>query len=537
MRLRDVLSVLSKSSPYAVKTDRETNLSSELDKVKDYLYIETDMELDFRSQLQLLAIDKKKIIFLCGSSGDGKSEVLTRCSKEFDNIALFHLDATHSFSPKETAIERLNMLFANYENGDKSLVIGINIGMLGNYAEEGNYESVKSAISNYLERSLETEGYVFLDFEKYPKFKLESHRYTSYFTEKLLKRITGSDDNIIRQYYDKELQSLDSDLKLCVNYHLLSLPSVQELIIELLFKARLMKDQFLTARALLDFVYHLLTGKNYLFENIFTCQDSEIVSKIADFDPALKRTKLIDQFVLRQKLGIDEPEFEEFKLALKLENFDLHSLRSPESNIRFFYLLQNENLSNNYHQKFKTDFSDNLLDKYATIWRLHKISKQTDSKIKIELKSFYRDVLLSAISKYINRNTPHLGRDEFLLTSRGDYLVTTHLDIKQDNTAIKLASTCGIADISHFLAFLKVDEQHLKALPININLLELLIRIVEGYQPNKHDKNAVVLLDELLDELQEIAARSKTLFIIRDQQRFRLYDSESNGTELEVSGG
>ena len=76
----------------------------------------------------------------------------------------------------------------------------------------------------------------------------------------------------------------------------------------------------------------------------------------------------------------------------------------------------------------------------------------------------------------------------------------------------------------------------MKPIPININLLELLLRIVEGYQPNKHDKNAVVLLDELLDELYEIASKSKILFITSDQQRFKLYDVESNGTELEVSG-
>lgn len=249
MRLRDVLSVLSKSSPYAVKTDRETALSEELDKVKDYLYIETDMEADFKSHLQSLAIGKK-IIYLCGSSGDGKSEILTRYRKNFDNIAHFHLDATHSFSPKETAIERLNKLFSDYENGDKSLVIGINIGMLGNYAEEGNYENSKIAISNYLKLSRETEGHIFIDFEKYPKFKLESHRYTSDFTEKLLKRITSTDNNIIRQYYDKELQHHDADLKLCINFYLLSIPSIQRIVVELLFKARLMKDQFLTARVL-----------------------------------------------------------------------------------------------------------------------------------------------------------------------------------------------------------------------------------------------------------------------------------------------
>jgi DNA phosphorothioation-dependent restriction protein DptF len=327
----------------------------------------------------------------------------------------------------------------------------------------------------------------------------------------------------------------DADLQLCANFHLLSLLSVQKLVIELLFKARLMKDQFLTARALLDFIYHLITGPNYLFENIFTCHDSEIVSKIADFDPALKRTNLIDQFVLRQKLLIIEQEFEDFKLNLKPINLDLRKIRSPESYIRFFYLLQNEEIGNNYHQKYKVDFSDNLLDAYATIWRLHLIPTQNDNKN--ELKSFYRDVLLTAISKYINRNAPNLGRDEFLLTTRSSYQVTTQLDIKQDNAAIKIASASEDYNVSHFVAYLKIGEQVLKPLQININLLGLLLRIVEGYQPNKHDKNAVVLLDELIEELQRFAANSKTLFIIRGQQRFKLYDAENNGTELEVSGG
>jgi DNA phosphorothioation-dependent restriction protein DptF len=535
MRLRDILSVLSKSSPYAVKTDREITLSSELDKVKEYLYIETDIESNFRHHLQSLGAGEKKIIFLCGSSGDGKSEILTRYSKSFDNIAIFHLDATHSFNPKETAIERLNKLFADYHNSDRTLVVGINVGMLGNYAEEGDYENAKFAISNYLENAGDTEGYIFLDFEKYPKFKLESHSYTSDFTDKLLKRITAIDNNIIRQHYESELLRQDADLQLCANFHLLSLLSVQKLVIELLFKARLMKDQFLTARALLDFIYHLITGPNYLFENIFTCHDSEIVSKIADFDPALKRTNLIDQFVLRQKLLIIEQEFEDFKLNLKPINLDLRKIRSPESYIRFFYLLQNEEIGNNYHQKYKVDFSDNLLDAYATIWRLHLIPTQNDNKN--ELKSFYRDVLLTAISKYINRNAPNLGRDEFLLTTRSSYQVTTQLDIKQDNAAIKIASASEDYNVSHFVAYLKIGEQVLKPLQININLLGLLLRIVEGYQPNKHDKNAVVLLDELIEELQRFAANSKTLFIIRGQQRFKLYDAENNGTELEVSGG
>jgi DNA phosphorothioation-dependent restriction protein DptF len=535
MRLIEVLGVLSKSSPYAVKTEHEFAKNEVLDKVKKYLYIETDIEKDFLIQLKLLGSDVKRIIFLCGSSGDGKSEILTRYSKQFQHKAHFHLDATHSFGPKETAIQRLDQVFTDYESGSKALVVGINTGMLGNYSEEGASARVKHAIKDFLQKRKVAEGFVFLDFEQYPKFKLELHRYGSKFTEHLIQRIVAQDNNIIRQYYNNERDLPNAESVLCQNYELLSLPTVQRIVVESLFKARLMKDQFLTARALLDFVHLLFSGDNYLSENLYTCTESEIVAKIADFDPALLRTKLLDQFVLSYKLGIEESEFEEFKLALRERGFDLRKLRSPESNIRLFYLLQHEDIGNNYHHRFKADFNDSLLDKYATIWRLHNAPDQGEAKI--ELKQFYRDVLLTAISKYNNRNAPQLGKDELLLTTRGGYHIAAKVDVKQDNSAIRLEALAEPEHVGYFHAYLKADERPLQKLAVNINLLGLLYRICEGYQPNKHDKNAVVLLDELVEELHDIASKAKTLHILGRDSRYRLNNTEGDGSELEVSGG
>lgn len=535
MRLKEVLGILAKASPYAVKTERLLRSTDSLDEVKKYLYIETDIEHDFHNQLKSLSYGQKKIIFLCGSSGDGKSEILTRYEKQFQHKAHFHLDATHSFNPQETAIERLDKVFADYEANNLALVVGINTGMLGNYSEEGANSRVKAAIKAFLQKLSDTNEFVFLDFEQYPKFKLEAHRYSSKFTEQLLKRITAENDNIIRQYYDIERARHDADTVLCQNYWLLSIPSVQRIVVESLFKARLMKDQFLTARALLDFVYHLFSGENYLSENLFTCSESEIVAKIADFDPALLRTNTIDQFVLSHTLKIDDPDFESFKQALRANGFDNRKLRSPESNIRLFYLLQHEDIGNNYHHRFKADFNDSLLDKYATIWRLHNYPEHDDAKH--ELRQFYREVLLAAISRYNNRNAPQLGRDELLLTTRGECHIAAQVDVKQDTLSIKQNAAAGFEHVGYFYAFLKVDEQPLRKLAVNINLLGLLFRICEGYQPNKHDKNAVVILDELVEELHDFASKSKILYILQGQTRYRLYNAEGNGSELEVSGG
>lgn len=77
--LKQALGVLAKSSSFSVKTasDRQPDVFDEL---KDYLYIKPDIEEDFERKLRLL--QPGECIFLCGSSGDGKSEILSR---SYDN--------------------------------------------------------------------------------------------------------------------------------------------------------------------------------------------------------------------------------------------------------------------------------------------------------------------------------------------------------------------------------------------------------------------------------------------------------------------
>ena len=57
---RTALSVMSKSSPYAVSTERSTVLSEDLDAIKKYLYVKTDIETDFKKELSRLSGTDKK---------------------------------------------------------------------------------------------------------------------------------------------------------------------------------------------------------------------------------------------------------------------------------------------------------------------------------------------------------------------------------------------------------------------------------------------------------------------------------------------
>ena len=532
LTLREVLSVLSKSSPYAVSTDRAETLSLGLDEVKKYLYIKTDIEQDFLKELSELSSYEQKIIFLCGSSGDGKSEILTKYSNKFSNRADFHLDATHSFKPNDSAIQTLDKVFQDFSEGNKPLVVGINIGMLGNYANEGGNIDVVNSIKSFLDGGMHPDNHVYINFEDYPKFSLGEAGHSSLFAKQLLQRITAKDNNIIRQYFDKEALATRSDKILCANYALLSIDEVQDVVIDLLFKARLIKDQFLTARALLDFVFHLIAGPSFLQNNLFDHCDNELVSKISEFDPANLRSKLIDDFVLSRSLKLPDINFEKFKSDI--QELGIIKEQTPQSYLRLFYLMRNSVFSNDYHKKFKEDFNEELINNYSTIWHLHSMYDATSDK-KIKIKAFYKDLAIAAIHKYNNRNAPNLNKGEFFICERNGYQLAAHIDLKVDIKSIENFAAPHMSTVSQFNMFFKIgSEIEPQGIPANINLLNLMQRIVDGYRPNKHDKNTVVILDEIVEMITNVACQSNTLYIMNKNQKIQITNVDNE--DYEVSG-
>ena len=521
------LSVMSKSSPYAVSTDRDIALSANLDAVKKYIYVETTIEKDFEHQLKRLSSTDKKIIFLSGSSGDGKSEILTRFNKKYSARADFHLDATHSFHPSDSAIQTLDELFTNFENSTKPLVVGINIGMLGNYAQEGSVSSITESIKAFLNNAPIATNHIYLDFENYPKFTLNEDGHTAEFAQNFIQKITAKKNNILRQYYDKELVSSNKNKILCANYQLLEREDVQTIIIDMLFKARLIKDQFLTARGLLDFIFQLLTGPGYLFDNLFKKNDNELTDIIADFDPAIQRTHSIDKFILSHSLQLPDEHFTQFKIDL--DELGIRDIKDAESYLRLFYILRTSDFSNGYHLQFKSDFDEELIDKYSKIWYLHSKFDGSDDQ-KIELRKFYKDTAIAAIRKYNNRNAPKLAKNDFFISEKNGFYLTSSLEIKHN---LKEVQNNNEHNASFFTAYFRVGKETL-SLMININLLNLMERIVAGYRPNKHDKNTIVLLDELIDEISDIANSLNTLLIIgKNKQKFQITNVDID--ELEVS--
>lgn len=541
--LRNALSVLAKSSSFSVTTVTYRQ-KDEFDQLKEQLFVKQEIETELQRYLEIAK--PGEIIFLCGSSGDGKSEILTRCQSNlrYQQRFNFHLDATHSFAPRQSAIDALNDLFSNHHQYSSPLLIGINTGMLANFAREGAecHLAIRTAIDSFLSADQEESrpyrswNCSFFDFEHYPKFQFNEKKQYSSFIKTLLDNLTRNDDSNLFQFIFRHDETVNPELKEVANYKLLCLPGVQDVLITQLFKVRLIKDQFVTTRTLLDFLHHLLMGPGYLFDNLFTGAENDLIKKISDFDPARLHTYEIDQFILRYELGLVDPELDDFLAALAPLHirFDRQCVNPGDaaSLIRLFWLLQDESLGNNYHQKFSVFFNESLFEHYSEIWHLHK-NYTADSEQKKALNRFYTSELIAGIQRYANRKAPELSmqKEEFFLGEYGGVKITAPVELKPDWEAIRNKNT---AHPTGFDVHLKVGQNSLLPVRIGLNLFELLNKLNNGYRPNKYDKNAIVLLDEIVDLITEQAKSSSEIKFYAGGRR--VYRAKADDDMITISG-
>lgn len=540
--LRKALGVLAKSSSFSVTTVTHRQ-KDEFDQLKEQLFVKQEIETELQRYLDIAK--PGEIIFLCGSSGDGKSEILTRCQSDprYQRRFSFHLDATHSFAPRQSAIDALNDLFANHHQQSSPLLIGINTGMLANFAREGAecHKVIRSAIDSFLSgqhdasRPYRNDNCSFFDFEHYPKFQFNENKNYSSFIKTLLNNLTCDDDNNLFQFIFRRDESFNPDLKEVANFKLLCIPGVQNVLITQLFKARLIKDQFVTTRTLLDFLHHLLMGPGYLFDNLFTGAENDLIKKVSDFDPARLHTYELDQFILRYELGLVDAELDDFLAAIEPLHikFDRQCVKPGDATslIRLFWLLQHESLGNDYHHNFSEFFKESLFEHYSEIWRLHRNYTAAPEQKKL-LNRFYTFELIAAIQRYANRKAPELSmqKEEFFLGEFGGVKITAPVELKPDWDAIRNKHTTLSTG---FDIYLKVGQHSLPPIRIGLNLFELLHKLNNGYRPNKYDKNAIVLLDELVELITEQAKSSSDIKFY--DGRSKVYRAKADDDIISIS--
>ena len=521
-KLKLLIEKMSKSSPEAVNT-----LNYKSKELLDYLYVETEIE---KKYLEILNTNKnsKCLIFLSGSSGDGKSAIINKHYKKYKDYYSFHVDATHSFSPSQTAIEALTESFSDYNSQDKSLVVGINIGIMLNFIDKpiNGLENIQFAIKTFLETKQNNKNIFFINFEDYSKFNFEENEINSDFIEKLLNKITKqSEKNPFYNAYTEDKQNNNLSI-LHQNYALLLNTTIQKSIVNLLIIIYLKYDQFLAARSILDFIYTLLKGPKLLVNKLFEDNDNDIIKNISKEDPIIKRNFQIDKFILERKSD---------KVDLELNSFidDFNSTytlpildkKSAITLIRTFYLFRSINISNDYHLNFEDSFSSNYVFEFIKLLSMHSSYEESYKK---DIKEFYKNVTM-AIYTYVNKNNPELNKKNYItLSTTSEFVTASYVEIGPNWKEIKNSK---IESFQSFPLYLKINNKDL-TIDVSLNMSIMFDLINNGYRPNKHDRNTIVIFEELIESIIEIAKTSDKLLINSKNKNFSFREKED---EIEVN--
>lgn len=411
--------LLAKSSPASVSTQGS---SSETERrLKAYLYVKDAVHDALVRTLQERAGVQRSVVFLCGTSGDGKSELIRRVRPEFEATYRFHVDATHSFRPDGTALDALTELFA--ADDPRPLLVGVNLGMLANFANHApsTHGDLKAEIKGFFGKKSPAHQARFVDFNDFPKFTADAEgRLTSPFLLEVFRRATA------RVPENPIFEALNGDEKVLTqrwkNFRLLGHPAIQRRLLHVLALCHLRDGVFLPNRTLLDLLHYLIASEGYFFDALFTSDQSELFRSAAALDPAARRSKETDQFLLsNQSAG---PEAIAFRDTLVRDvGFPLDDVQ-PHGWLRLYYLLQGETFGNNFHLRFAPTLDDPALGRYLETWAAHV------ARDRARIRGFCEETLRPALLAFANRAYPRVGSNRLYLGRRGTSVLSAPIHIK-----------------------------------------------------------------------------------------------------------
>lgn len=219
--------------------------TEKFDDFKKYMHVTRTAEEDLKAILRNVnAGNKKTLVLLCGSAGDGKSHLLSYLKNSdeehlIENYTIFN-DATESSAPSKTAIETLNELLEPFKDNQleipgRNVILAINLGVLSNFVES-EYGNEFSKLRSYVEDSNilttqvnnndfdENGHFQHVSFSDYHMYSLTKDGIHAGYIEDIMKKVFSTvDENRFYQSYKKDCEScpLSKKCPVKMNYEFL----------------------------------------------------------------------------------------------------------------------------------------------------------------------------------------------------------------------------------------------------------------------------------------------------------------------------
>lgn len=554
--LINILNKCKQSSKEAVE-----NLES-FSNFKKYMHIQRPVEVELEQHIiEAHSSPEARLILVCGGVGDGKSHILSYLKNKHpflndESIFYLHNDATESFSPKKTSIETLATILQPFSDakleagGTQNIVLAINLGALNNFidSEEGNaFSRLKAYV--YQKRILESvimdeaspDDHIFkyVNFSDYHMYQLTENGPKSDYIKEIFQKVTQkSDDN---PFYQAYLRDYEEDPEIAAknpiiqNYELLQQEDVQDKIISLLIQVMVKEKLIISTRALLDFVYNLLVPSvmenmnqkritEYVREQefvdyvacllpfqIFEKVDASVIHQAIDqINPTRTRTEQLDQYLIEFKSLTDGADlFANYINIGRLpyfsktlyQNCPWRNLDGKDQSYKqrliklfvyLYYLIPNEE-----HNSFRDETYEQFM-KYLFHWNKRDISK---------LAKLYREDVRDAIYKWNGEANSDLvyiqvGQPQTQYYALQKLEIEPHIDRvspSSETILFKFLTMMTIQFRTKNVTY--ASDTTIPTIDIDFSLYALLIRIKNGYRPNKKDKFQFIKFVEFIDKL------------------------------------
>ncbi len=518
---KETLDKLSINSKEAVIDGTFNNL----DAFKDYLHIDRKVEKVLEN-IVLNSIESKssKLILISGNVGDGKSHMLAKLYQKLPeqmNQVEVRNDATESNFLSKSWIEELSDFLAPFsdseieKNSNKQVkIVAINLGVLSRFIQEkgDDFKLLKSFVIdkgiiehlNYNNTYNNKSYFQFVNLADFKLFELTENTIHSSIIRGILDKITAHSDknpiyNAFNQYYLNHPYQDNCILR--NNFLQLSKDEIKDSLTSIIVYILIKEKLILSIRDLLNFVYDLLvpfayqalssdqikTKKDYLDQHFIiennlayklfeSSKRSALLTCISKVDPLAIREEFIDRIIFNLN-STQNPEtvFEEHGIEMPK---GLHSvidetyLRNKviKTFVRALFLQKSPVFNNSLHN-FQT-FCQYLFHYYTGN--------------KIGLQPLYIEIN-EAIKRW---NGSAKVNDEVNIpigTHQIEYNVTQKISFRPIIKVIdNKQDVLNELDYTIPITLEAKDKEY--TFVLDLALYTLLLKVRNGYSPNKKDK-------------------------------------------------
>lgn len=551
------ISELSKLRKLSAESVENT---ASFDVFKKYLHVLRPVESELRTLLSKVnSVNKKTLILLCGSAGDGKSHLISYLRNAdsehlLDAFELYN-DATESSAPLLTAIDTLAEKLApfnddNYMKDDGfKMILAINLGTLNNFieSEKGQafsalkkYVDVNEVFSTYIRPNIYQESSVFqyVSFSDYQVFTLREEGVGTEYLEELFEKVFRHDEEnpFYRAYIENASCTLCQRCPVRHNFEFMSSPTHQKSIIKKIIEVIVKDKAIVSTREILNLLYDILvhpdfdynamckvaTSETKYLTKYIQCTTPMLLYEFDDISPLINAIRRHDLLRDRQaEMDVDMTRFhsleniyEAFMVATantpyaKLNDTTkitvLGGIKSELKKLAYRFIVRTREIKGEYPANERQE----LFDEYLQY--LYYQSSGNEKKL---------GKLYEATKKAIMNWDGQFDSDTICIDDSNEkFWVLEQLLIKP---AIYKNQTPTTGEILRFATSLKLryrkasdDESKTAEISMDYALFEMISAMKEGYRPTVQDKNQHADFVSFVQRLIEFGNKASRIVLI-----------------------